>query len=656
VLFLSYAEEDAETALEIAEQLGNRGIIVFHWRDPSRRGGQFIKQIEEAIKSADAFLALLSPHFLASSWCRRERELALQREQDLQASEPDLVFVHVLQILATPNSDAGFLRSYDWLDLTNPDSKDVTLTELARRLLPGSENRDAAPGELASRLAPRTEDKPAAPGEPASRLMPGSEPESGSSQEPGPDPGSPKFRNREDELEKVLRGLVNAAGPHFWLVIAPPQLGKTWFLQRVIADAALSGSAGWVTNLVDLRAQPSDVLGDPAAILACLFEVTPPATTGERTLRSIAREIVHSKKPYLCLLDSAELLDKQTATTLRSCLSQIYRYVQEGRQNGVRLGLIVASRREDEWRGVTPNPRLSPLPLTEFKADVVQQALDQLAVDMERNFSPAELAKNAALVHQLTEGLPALLVGCLQWIRAEEWVGMERLESQELFDELTDRYIRKGLLTRDSLFPGGQGKADEPLHALEQAYRVLAPYRLFTQSHLRHHLESDQPFSSALKGQRWHMEDLWRAISGTALLSRPLNEPWQQIHGAIRRLLHRHYYKSAEHLIEAHSEARKFVEVWAERQVGKEQVIGLVECLWHEATVLRLSNPAEMEQRLSQSARTLSRALTQSPAYTVEELRDYASERMRNDEELEEVVSNADGLFSRLVDIVVTPQ
>jgi TIR domain len=639
VLFLSYAEEDVETALKIADWLVSQDFEVYHWRDPNRRGGRFIRQIGAAIKSADAFLALLSPSFLNSSWCGREVDLAIQREQDLQTSDPDVAFIHVLQIIATPNSDAGFLRSYDWVDLTDAEKKDGALGELARRLGSARENKEVAPGELAIRIAPRKE-----PGLAASKMT-------------SPSLVSPSFRNRQDELDKVLRGLTIASGPHFWLVIAPPLLGKTWFLRRVSDDPALSGSAGWVTRLVDLRAQPPDVRSDAAALLARLFGLTAPATIGRETLRSIAREISRNGKPHLCLLDSADLLDKQTAATLRSCLSQIYRLVQDAGKTGVRLALIVASRREDEWRGVTPDPRLSPLPLTEFKADVVQQALHDLAVETQRTFSPTstEFRKNAALVHRLTEGLPALLVLCLQWIQAEEWLGMERLESQELFEELTDPYIREGLLTRDSLLPESQGQADEPLHALEQAYRILAPYRLFTQSHLRHHFESDLAFSTALTGQRWSMADLWRAISGTALLSRPLNEPWQEIHPAIRRLLHRHYYKSNEQRAEAHSEARKFVEIWADKQAGKEQVIGLVECLWHEATVLRLRNRAEMEQRLSESARTLSKALAASSAYTLDELRDYASERMRNDEELEEAVSNVDGLFARLINIVVTP-
>ncbi len=620
MLFLSYAEEDKERAREIAEWLRSQDFDFYDWRDPQRPGGRFIEQIEEAIMNADSFLALLSPSFLNSSWCRDERHLAQQRERDIQVRQPKRVFVHVLQIRTTPVSETGFLRNYDWADLTSQENKDVALAELASRLWPGG--------------------KPRPRGAKAPSLV------------------SPLFRNRRDELERVLRGLNNAAGPHFWLVIAPPQLGKTWFLQRVGDDAAASETADWVTSLVDLRAQPAEVLGDVAALLACLFRLTSPTTTVAEALLTIAREISRSGQPYLCLLDSAEVLTAETAATLRSCLGQIYRLVQDAGQDSVRLALVVASRQEDQWRGVTPDPRLYPLPLTEFKADVVQQALHDLALEMKRNISPAsaEFRKNAARVHRLTEGLPALLVRCLQWIEAQGWVGMERLESQDLFEKLTDPYIQEGLLTPDSLLPGGREQADMPLHALEQAYRILVPYRLFTRSHLKHHLESDLAFSTALESQGWSMEDLWKAISGTALLSRPLNEPWQEIQAAIRRLLHRYYYKSDDHRAEAHSEARKFVEVWADSQSGMEQVIGLVECLWHEATVLRLREPAEMEQRLIQSARTLSLALRPSTAYTLDELRDYASVRMRNDEEFQEAVSNVGGLFTRLVDIVVKPQ
>jgi TIR domain len=633
MLFLSYAEEDRETAGQVAQWLEDNRFEVFRWEDPRRRGREFIKQIEEAIQRSDAFLVLLSPNFLASDWCRRERDFAIRREQHLQHTDPNRRFIHVLHIVPTPDSDAGFLGNYDWLDLTSAHNMAELLGELADRLQP--EDAGAAPG----------------PAEPGGRN--GGEPPADLRQPVSPDPAAPGFRNRDDELEKVLRGLTSPVSPHFWLVSAPPQLGKTWFLRRVAADPLLGG---WETRLADLRELPAEARTSPAAVLGTLSGAEQPGTIGPETLQSIAQGIARSRRPHLWLLDSAELMDRQAAAALRSYLGRLYGLVREDAPISVRLGVIVASRREDEWRGVTPAPRVSQFPLTEFSTGVVEQALRDLAREMERPSRPdAYYAQNCARVHRLTEGLPALLVRCLDWIKDQEWFGMERLETQELFEELTGPYIKDALLARQSLFPGGGVQGDEPLRPLAHAFRVLVQYRLFTMSHLRHHYESDPAFGECLRDQQWTLEYLLKAISGTALLTRPLNEPWQEIHPAIRRLLYRHYYKSQEERAETHTEARKFVEEWAGQQPGIEQVVGLVECLWHEATELRLRNPAEMERILSESARTLSRGLQPSSALTVEELRGYATQRIRNDEELEDTVSVVDGLFTRLAEIVATP-
>lgn len=631
MLFLSYAEEDRETAGQVARWLEDNGYEVFSWEDPRRRGREFIKQIERALQQSDAFLVLLSPSFLASDWCRRERDVAIRREQELQSSDPDRPFIYVLQIIPMPGSSAGFLGSYDWLDLTNSANREETLGQLAGRLPPQDEH--TAPGPQS--------------GERDRTGPPRGRPESVS-----PDPAA-RFRNREDELEKVLRGLTSPVGPHFCLVSAPPQLGKTWFLRRVATDPQLDG---WVTTRADLRELPAGARTSPAAVLGSLSGAELPGTISPQMLQSLAQEIARSRRPHLWLLDSVELMDRQSAAALRSYLSRLYGLVREDAPMSVRLAVIVASRREDEWRGVTPAPRVSQLALTEFSPGVVEHALRDLARDMERPArSDAYYAQNCARVYRLTEGLPALLVRCLDWIKDQEWFGMERLESQELFEELTGPYIQNDLLARQSLFPGGQVQGDEPLRPLAHSFRVLVLYRLFTMSHLRHHFETDPAFSECLREQQWTLEYLLKAISGTALLSRPLNEPWQEIHPAIRRLLYRHYYKTQEERVETHTEARKFVEEWAGQQPGIEQVVGLVECLWHEATELRLRNPAEMERILSESARTLSRGLQPSSALTVEELRDYATQRIKNDQEMEETVSIVDGLFTRLAEIVATP-
>jgi hypothetical protein len=168
-------------------------------------------------------------------------------------------------------------------------------------------------------------------------------------------------------------------------------------------------------------------------------------------------------------------------------------------------------------------------------------------------------------------------------------------------------------------------------------------------SHLTSHLDS----ASALRD--WKMEDLWEVVSSAALLSRPLNEPWQEFHAAIRRLLFRYYYRTDEERAEAHSGARQFVQDWVHDQNGTERAIGLVECVWHEATVLSIRRPIEMEPELIALARNLSAEITESAAYKKHELRLFASERMVNNEEFEQAVSAVDGLLARLVDAVMAP-
>src|ERR1700690_1191525 len=136
VLFLSYAEEDREVAAEIARRLEDAGFQVFRWEDPKKRGRQFIQQIEDEIRKSAAFLTLLSPSFLASGWCRRERDMALRREQALRADNPDRNFIHVLQVAPTDTTAAGFLGNYDGLDVIDPRGRGIAIGELAARLRP----------------------------------------------------------------------------------------------------------------------------------------------------------------------------------------------------------------------------------------------------------------------------------------------------------------------------------------------------------------------------------------------------------------------------------------------------------------------------------------------------------------------------------------
>ncbi len=623
-IFLSYSGPDGEIAERIAARLRRDGHQVFSWTE--RRGKRFMVEIEKAIKAADAFLVLLSPAFRESYWCRRELEMAIQRDRAIQAADPDADFIHVLHLGGVSHQDAGMLGGHDWLELSDPGQYRDGLDELAGRFpagQPGGEHGQVPAAAFST--------------EPILR-------------EHGAD--DPVFRNRDEELRKVLNGLTSTAGPHFWLVVAPPQLGKTWFLEHIGAHDTLSGADPWMVRPLDVRAHPAEVRTDAAALLALMFGNPSGPGDGRVTLR-IAQEIIRTGQPQLCLLDSAELLSEQTAGDLRLLIAEICQHLQESRRREPRLALIVASRRAEGWKGVTPL-RLADLPLTQFNSAVVHQTLHDLSAETD---GPVKrLSEYAVRVHRVTEGLPALLVPYLLWIKAELWLGMDRLGDPELFEELAVPYIREQLLTPESLLPDGQEAAGAPLRALLHCCRVLAPYRFFTMSHVRHHLDCDEEFRTALQAADWTMSDLWAVIGQAALLRRPQAEPWKEVHAAIRRLLFRFFHRTDGERAEAHERARQYVQVWRDDLRGTDLAISLVECLWHEASSLVLRDCPELELKLTEFARMLSRSLQDSAPFSADELREGAADRIRDDDEFGELIGNGDGLLSRLVAVVLRPE
>jgi hypothetical protein len=622
VLFLGHAAEDSELAAAVARWLSEHGQGEVYLGGPDQ-SQPAIDETERRISQVHDYVALLSPDFLADPLCRRERQLARCREQDLRLQYPAVKFVHVLLVRGTSEAADGLPPRAEWLDLTDPRDLDSVLTELVTRL------RSVARAAGVAAISPG--------------------------------PGSVFFRNRSDELDTVLRGLTNFGGPHFWLVIAPPQLGKTWFLDRLCAALLLGEREPWVVKLADVRDQKAEVRADVGSLLRCLFGPDSPTTPERDTYFHIAQKIIDSGRRHLYMIDSAELMAEETARALRVCLSEIHNIVSDAGLAEACFAVVVASRRENEWRGITPDPRFSIQPLSEFSTDVVRAALIVLANDMNRKFDRARFSRDLDRVYRLSEGLPALLIRCIAWIRHKRWIGMERLETDQLFRELAQPYIKDDLLARESLFPLNHSQADPdagpaaPSLALEHTLRVLAPYRLFTQSHLRHYYELDADLLASMAELGWTVADLWRAISSSALLTRPLDEPWQQIPGAIRRLLFRYYYLSDADRAAAHREARSFMEAWADQQSGKEQGVGLVECLWHEAAASRLRPSLVGETDFIESARTLSLGLRRSAAYTEDELRNFAAERIRRDVEFQETVGDQ-RLISWIIAVIVTPQ
>ena len=472
----------------------------------------------------------------------------------------------------------------------------------------------------------------------------------------------PKFRNRERELEEVLSALDNDDANHFWFFVAPPQLGKTWFLRK-IGEGLRELRSRCLVYEVDVRELTADA-SDPMALLARMYRVSVPRPDP----REIATAISGTGRYNLCLLDSAELLSEETIRSLRQGLENIDRYVKEGKSRQARLALVAASRQDDAWRGVAPL-RLSIRNLTEFKEDVVLDALCDLAGEMGTEHNRSELRPLAGQVHRLSEGLPALLAGYLAWIRRAEWIGLDRLADRDCFEQITTPYIGDDLLSPNSLYGRRPDPPPELRAALMEALRVLVPYRFFTGSHLSYHAR-EGALREALGGLGWTEEELRAAVSRTDVLLLPQDEPWDAISPPIRRLLFRHWYISPDSRARAHQVAREFLESYAQNLTGRERAEVTIECLWHEAEALSLSKDPRKADLLTALAQRLSRDLIGTadsgttgvgraagvmvPRFREREVRDFVDRRMHDDEELVRAVGDED-LFDSITAIMMRP-
>jgi len=615
-VFLSYAEQDRETGQQVADWLRIRGFRVTSANLPALGAGNLGSEERYGIDTADAYVALLSPGFLGSPRCREELKLAVRRKQQLMSVAPAAGFIFVLRVADTSDLDDSELRPYSPIDLppTGEREIEVALSKLGGGII--SEPR--ATGAHAK---------------PQDRVQSGQGP-----------------LDHGEDLDHVLYNLSSPAGSYFWLVTSPPGLGKSTFLEQLATKIA-EATAVTCPAPVDLHEEPAAVWNDALPIVTRLFGIEQSQTSEADYLVQAAQKIDESGQLWLCLLDGAELLPESTVTQLRHYLGKIHRMVED--RDNARLAFVVASRRTDGWIGLYPNPGLSVVPLGGFRPGAIQNALEGLAADMRRTRSPAELREDAAIVHRVTQGLPELVEQSLQWIKGQNWLAIELLETSKAFGETVSRYVQDRLLTLDSLLPGTvrSDKSEQRLRALKRALRVLVPYRFFARSHVAHYHEADHSLRATLKDASWTLDQLWDAITGMALLYFQPDDAWHEIHPALRRLLFRHFYAAADERATAHQDARDLNMEWAAEQTGREQIVVMVESIWHEAARLRLSGAATMGKDLLTFVGTLSGGVRKSPQYTEVELRNYAAQRMRNDDELQREIADPD-LFEELVKMI----
>jgi len=106
-VFISYAGRDKQWAEWLGERLGRRGFGI--WTDATSVpvGESFMAELKRTIEKSDVVLALLSPSYFQSTWCRQETAVAAAGK------------VPIIPVLVEPCEVQGFLRNYNWADLTS---------------------------------------------------------------------------------------------------------------------------------------------------------------------------------------------------------------------------------------------------------------------------------------------------------------------------------------------------------------------------------------------------------------------------------------------------------------------------------------------------------------------------------------------------------
>jgi hypothetical protein len=453
------------------------------------------------------------------------------------------------------------------------------------------------------------------------------------------------FQNREHELEELLRELTNPSGNHFYIVLAGPQMGKTQLLEQLVIRLKKK-KPKWHFYHVDLHKAPLDFRSDANHLLLGTFQVV---KEDREKAQSVAVNIIKHGHPTLLVLDGGELLEDSAVVELRGYLSQISKYVSESHK-GIWFACVIASRRfHGGWKGVSPYPRFARLPLTHFDQTVVEKALRTIAGS---SHDKEWYQKNAINLHGASKGLPALLVRYMKWMQEKEFAGLDRIGTQDLFNELAVPYVQETVLSIWSLLQAGGNELAPKRFVIERTLLHLSPHRLFTYALVQTIVGIHNSLEDDLLQLGWTIDDLWQAIDRTHLIQ-PADEIWRVMYPAIRRILFRFAYIDASVQADAHAKAEQFYSDQSNSVLvtaGKEQSVFFVERLWHKAESLRLRPMSDVVQQLEAFVDDLFVENIRPDGFTRQELVNYVCERALDDSELQEALDMIQpGLLRRLL-------
>ena len=121
-VFISCAHRDKRWAEWLEEQLAKHGFRVL--KDSTVPAGEsFIAQLNKTIEECNILVAVLSPNYFDSAWCQFETAAAAASK------------VPIIPVRVEPCDVQGFLRYYNWADLTSDrDSGLRAVIEAAEQL------------------------------------------------------------------------------------------------------------------------------------------------------------------------------------------------------------------------------------------------------------------------------------------------------------------------------------------------------------------------------------------------------------------------------------------------------------------------------------------------------------------------------------------
>lgn len=605
VVFISYSHKDEQEKDALLNHLSVLDAKFTIWSDDQIAGGDAWElKIEQAISEASMGILLVTANFLNSEFIIKEEvpKLLLRRKNDGMIVYPII-------------AKACAWKKVDWLAKLNVRPKNGTPIWKADENF--VDDRLAIISEEVADLL-------------STSIVP-------------VDARQPKFQNREEELDEILSNLRKpVGGVCFWQILAPPQLGKSWFLSKLAVDLNKfeQGTKTWEVRRVNIKKEDNslNLRSNIGTLLTQFFGVSIGEPVSNADVKNIARLIVTSKRYWLLLLDDAHLLSDEVAVLLRNILSDVDHQIRN--HNEARIAFVASSRRHfNYWGRQLPGfPRFNKRLLTPFTENVIsitlRHMLDRDSVIIGNN----DLAETAQSLYQITEGLPALLILYLGWIQENEYIfDKKELEEKELFGLLTKPYIEEKIISADSLLPAeNDANQIKPKYdVLGAALKELCSYRRFIMRYLDDWLSNEDNIKSSMPALKWSISDLHGALKRTYIMEPTSNDLWTVFYPAVRRLLFRYFYGTRSQQEEAHKRARKFYLAHWQEWDGTDRAIIIVEYLWHTSECLKLKKAGATEKLIIDFAREIFNDSVKSNLYSIQEIREIIMSRMGDDEEFQ---------------------